>query len=436
MRRQLAKGVRMYTGDDFNYAELIAGDERATATRCSASSMPSRRPPPPRSARWPPATASASTTSWRRRCRCRATSSRRRPASTRPASSSWPTSTACRTISSWSAASRARARFPPGGAVPPRRPRRPAARSGHGPPPHGARAGRARDRLMRSLAVPPVIPEAEAFAEAIRDLRAPARAAGPGSARSRTCAAAAAGMTGGMLDRRHDARPGGRPPAPLDQHGDAAQAARPARHHRGVRAARHPRHRSLARPGARRGPRSGRQAGEGRRPPALGLLPRRLLHGRRCRGPARRAGGQPQGRRRGQDARRAMPGAGGGLTAGRTCRQTGLQGHRPGPRPGARRHRRDPGVRTGVGMPLAIEPLHPMQAAERACINTLEHALDICDALDPGRTGAFGVALDIYHVWWDPKLDGQIARAAASASSPTTCATGWCRRATSSTTAA
>ncbi|APO65764.1 hypothetical protein IE4872_CH00090 [Rhizobium gallicum] len=28
MRRQLPKGVRMYTGDDFNYAELIAGDEQ------------------------------------------------------------------------------------------------------------------------------------------------------------------------------------------------------------------------------------------------------------------------------------------------------------------------------------------------------------------------------------------------------------------------
>jgi hypothetical protein len=28
MRRQLASGVRMYTGDDFNYAELIAGDDR------------------------------------------------------------------------------------------------------------------------------------------------------------------------------------------------------------------------------------------------------------------------------------------------------------------------------------------------------------------------------------------------------------------------
>src|SRR6187551_2287976 len=64
-----------------------------------------------------------------------------------------------------------------------------------------------------------------------------------------------------------------------------------------------------------------------------------------------------------------------------------------------------------VGMPLAIEPLHPMQAAERACINTLEQALDICDALDPQRTGALGVALDVYHTWWDPKLEAQIARA-------------------------
>ena len=62
-------------------------------------------------------------------------------------------------------------------------------------------------------------------------------------------------------------------------------------------------------------------------------------------------------------------------------------------------------------MPLAIEPLHPMQAADRACINTLERALDLCDALDPQRSGALGVALDVYHVWWDPKLEQQIARA-------------------------
>lgn len=62
-------------------------------------------------------------------------------------------------------------------------------------------------------------------------------------------------------------------------------------------------------------------------------------------------------------------------------------------------------------MPLAIEPLHPMYAADRACINTLEHALDVCDALDPASTGALGVAVDVYHVWWDPKLEAQIRRA-------------------------
>jgi sugar phosphate isomerase/epimerase len=63
------------------------------------------------------------------------------------------------------------------------------------------------------------------------------------------------------------------------------------------------------------------------------------------------------------------------------------------------------------GMPLAIEPLHPMYAADRACINTLAQALDVCDAIDPARSGALGVALDVYHVWWDPQLQAQIARA-------------------------
>jgi sugar phosphate isomerase/epimerase len=60
-----------------------------------------------------------------------------------------------------------------------------------------------------------------------------------------------------------------------------------------------------------------------------------------------------------------------------------------------------------AGVPLAIEPLHPMQAAERACVNTLEQALDLCDALGDG----IGVAVDLYHVWWDPKLEQQIRRA-------------------------
>jgi sugar phosphate isomerase/epimerase len=64
-----------------------------------------------------------------------------------------------------------------------------------------------------------------------------------------------------------------------------------------------------------------------------------------------------------------------------------------------------------AGLPLAIEPLHPMYAADRACVNTLEQALDLCDALDPARSGALGVAVDVYHVWWDPKLQEQIERA-------------------------
>ena len=64
-----------------------------------------------------------------------------------------------------------------------------------------------------------------------------------------------------------------------------------------------------------------------------------------------------------------------------------------------------------VNMPLAIEPLHPMYAADRACINTLEQALDVCDQLDPHKTGSLGVAVDVYHLWWDPKLKAQIARA-------------------------
>jgi sugar phosphate isomerase/epimerase len=63
-----------------------------------------------------------------------------------------------------------------------------------------------------------------------------------------------------------------------------------------------------------------------------------------------------------------------------------------------------------AGIPMAIEPLHPMYAADRACVNTLEQALDICDLLGDG----IGVAIDVYHVWWDPKLEDQIARAGAS----------------------
>jgi sugar phosphate isomerase/epimerase len=60
-----------------------------------------------------------------------------------------------------------------------------------------------------------------------------------------------------------------------------------------------------------------------------------------------------------------------------------------------------------AGVTLAVEPLHPMYAADRACVNTLAQANDLCDALGEG----IGVAVDVYHVWWDPDLAREIARA-------------------------
>jgi len=64
-----------------------------------------------------------------------------------------------------------------------------------------------------------------------------------------------------------------------------------------------------------------------------------------------------------------------------------------------------------AGVPLAIEPLHPMYCADRACVNTLAQALDLCDELDRSASGAVGIVVDAYHVWWDPLLKPQIERA-------------------------
>ena len=64
----------------------------------------------------------------------------------------------------------------------------------------------------------------------------------------------------------------------------------------------------------------------------------------------------------------------------------------------------------GASMPLAIEPLHPMYAADRACVNSMAHANDLCDELGPG----LGIAVDVYHVWWDRTLEAEIQRAGGS----------------------
>ena len=63
------------------------------------------------------------------------------------------------------------------------------------------------------------------------------------------------------------------------------------------------------------------------------------------------------------------------------------------------------------GVPLAIEPLHPMYAADRACVNTMAQANDLCDELVGKGGSGLGIALDVYHVWWDPQLKAEIERA-------------------------
>lgn len=60
------------------------------------------------------------------------------------------------------------------------------------------------------------------------------------------------------------------------------------------------------------------------------------------------------------------------------------------------------------GIRLVLEPLHPMYAADRAVISTLGQALDLATPFD---AQAVGVAVDTFHVWWDPELKAQIERA-------------------------
>ncbi len=59
------------------------------------------------------------------------------------------------------------------------------------------------------------------------------------------------------------------------------------------------------------------------------------------------------------------------------------------------------------GVKLAIEPLHPMYADTRSAVNTLAQANDMAEAINHPSVG---VALDVYHLWWDPNLELEIAR--------------------------
>jgi sugar phosphate isomerase/epimerase len=48
-----------------------------------------------------------------------------------------------------------------------------------------------------------------------------------------------------------------------------------------------------------------------------------------------------------------------------------------------------------------------MYADTRSAINTLAQANDLAEALN---TQTVGVAVDVYHLWWDPALENEIKR--------------------------
>ncbi|MEM9013281.1 MAG: sugar phosphate isomerase/epimerase family protein [Pseudomonadota bacterium] len=63
-----------------------------------------------------------------------------------------------------------------------------------------------------------------------------------------------------------------------------------------------------------------------------------------------------------------------------------------------------------AGVRLALEPLHPVYAADRSAITTITEALDLAERVEPVAEH-LGLAVDAYHVWWDPALAPGIARA-------------------------
>ena len=65
-----------------------------------------------------------------------------------------------------------------------------------------------------------------------------------------------------------------------------------------------------------------------------------------------------------------------------------------------------------IGVKISLEPLHPVYAAERSCLTLLSEALDICDDIEGDVASPWlGVCIDAYHVWWDPNLVRDVARA-------------------------
>ncbi|MEV0002654.1 sugar phosphate isomerase/epimerase family protein [Micromonospora sp. NPDC050980] len=122
------------------------------------------------------------------------------------------------------------------------------------------------------------------------------------------------------------------------------------------------------------------------------------------------------------DNRRAIDEAAG---LGADCLVLVVGGLPPGSRdlPGARRRVADALAELAPyagerGVRLALEPLHPMYCADRAVLSTLGQALDLAEAFPAEQVG---VVVDTFHVWWDPDVWRQIARAGARIASFQVC---------------
>jgi len=70
------------------------------------------------------------------------------------------------------------------------------------------------------------------------------------------------------------------------------------------------------------------------------------------------------------------------------------------------------------GVVLAIEPMHPLFAADRGVVSTLAQALDMAEGFDPS---VVGVVVDTFHLWWEPDIISQIARASGRVASYQIC---------------
>ena len=92
-----------------------------------------------------------------------------------------------------------------------------------------------------------------------------------------------------------------------------------------------------------------------------------------------------------------LPGGSTDLSAARTAARDGLEALVP--------YAAEAGVR------LALEPLHPMYAADRCVLSTLRQAIEWAEPFAPDQVG---ICLDTFHVWWDPAVHEAIAEVASA----------------------